>query len=175
MKNWITTPGCCVTTLPLCPNFHSKDNNQYEKKILSQFRKPILSSRNNMDSYLCLTCSNISYKNLHKNCITPLATCLAILTWTGCFCHKSGLLILFANVHYLPYHLIPTEYPIQSLRLLHFPKLVGYFTSLLAHKINNFLSPPFIYKGLKSNRQCSFWDKHFLVYYYTDKLRYKLG
>ena len=81
---------------------------------------------------------------------------------------------IIANVHYISYHLIPTESLIQSLRLLPLPKLVCYFTSLFAHKINNFLSPPFIYKGFKTNNRFSFRDKHLLVYH-TDKLRHKVS
>ena len=59
-------------------------------------------------------------------------------------------------------------------KMLPNPKLVCYFTSIFAHKINNFLSRPFIYKGFKTNNRFSFRDKHLLVYH-TDKLRYKVS
>ena len=52
---------------------------------------------------------------------------------------------------------------LHSLRVLPLAKLVRYFTSLFAHKINNFLSPPFIYKGFKTNNRFSLRDKYLLA------------
>ena len=96
------------------------------------------------------------------NGIHIIATCQAIMPWTNCFCYKNGL---FAVLHmYIPYHLVPTEFLIQSLRLSPLPKLVCYFTYLFAQKVYNFLSPPFIYRRLKIYNRFSLRDKHILAY-----------
>lgn len=90
------------------------------------------------------------------------------------FLLQKRALRIIANVHYIPYYLIPTESITQSLQLLPLPKLVCYFTSIFAHKINNFLTPPFIYRGFKNTTRFNFRDKHLLLYH-TDNLRYKVS
>ena len=135
-----------------------KNDNVQRNVYLLQHSRCFLDRTSARTFYFQFICGHL------LNGIYIIATCQAIMPWTDCFCYKKWAFCSLAHVHYIPYHLVPTEFLIQSLRLFPLPKLVCYFTYLFAQKVYNFLSPPFIYRRLKIYNRFSLRDKHILAY-----------